>query len=183
MRAGDSRGFTLIELLIVVAVIGAIAAMAIGGLLGARRAANEASAIGSMRTINNAQQAFSTSCARGYFASALPILASAPAGGAAFISSDLGSAVTVNKSGYEIALARATDGSAAPEDACNPLGTAEDIVTSYYATASPESWVNGNRYFWTNTLGAIYSNLDGPIEHTEGATSPPAPAVPLETEP
>ena len=45
------KGFTLIELLIVVAIILIIAAIAIPNLLRARISANEASAVGSMRTI------------------------------------------------------------------------------------------------------------------------------------
>jgi len=48
-------GFTLIELLIVVSLILIIASMAIPNLLRARIAANEASATGSIRTINTAQ--------------------------------------------------------------------------------------------------------------------------------
>ena len=46
------RGFSLIELLIVVAIILIIAAIAIPNLLRARMAANESSAVGSVRTIN-----------------------------------------------------------------------------------------------------------------------------------
>jgi len=45
------KGFSLIELLIVVAIILIIAAIAIPNLLRARISANEASAVGSMRTL------------------------------------------------------------------------------------------------------------------------------------
>ena len=49
------RGFSLIELLIVVAIILIIAAIAIPNLLRARMAANESSAVASIRTINSAE--------------------------------------------------------------------------------------------------------------------------------
>jgi prepilin-type N-terminal cleavage/methylation domain-containing protein len=54
------KGFSLIELLIVVAIILIIAAIAIPNLLRARIAANESSAVASVRTVNTAQITYQT---------------------------------------------------------------------------------------------------------------------------
>src|SRR3954462_12804326 len=58
---GIQQGFSLIELLIVVSIILVIAAIAIPGLLKARIAANQASAVESMRTILTAESSYQTS--------------------------------------------------------------------------------------------------------------------------
>jgi prepilin-type N-terminal cleavage/methylation domain-containing protein len=52
------KGFSLIELLMVVAIILMIAAIAIPNLMRSRMAANESSAVGSVRTINTAEVSY-----------------------------------------------------------------------------------------------------------------------------
>ncbi len=60
------KGFSLIELLIVVAIILIIAAIAIPNLLRSRTAANQASAVSSMRTIDTASMNYNSTYGNGF---------------------------------------------------------------------------------------------------------------------
>jgi len=65
------KGFSLIELLIVVAIILIIAAIAIPNLLRARMAANESSAVASIRSTNSAEVTYNSTYPTIGFAAAL----------------------------------------------------------------------------------------------------------------
>jgi type IV pilus assembly protein PilA len=54
----NEKGFSLVELLVVVIIIAIVAAIAIPNLLASRRAANEASAISTLRTIHSAESTY-----------------------------------------------------------------------------------------------------------------------------
>ncbi len=119
------RGFSLIELLIVVAIILIIAAIAIPNLLRARIAANESSAVASVRTINTAMISYTSAYPTVGYASSLSVLGGSCTGStiptttsACLIDSTLAAG---SKSGYTFR----TVGSGGP-----PSGT-------YYTYANP----------------------------------------------
>jgi type IV pilus assembly protein PilA len=118
-----TRGFSLIELLIVVAIILIIAAIAIPNLLRARMAANESSAVASIRTINTGMITYNSTYPTVGFAAALTNLGGVapctPSSTTACLIDSVLAAGT--KSGYTFAAA----GSGGPP------------ATKYYATAVP----------------------------------------------
>ena len=151
-------GFTLIELLVVVAVIGIIAAIAVPGLLRARIAGNEASAIGSIRTIHSAQLSYAGSCGGGGYAASLVDLGTPPPGGtpAPFIPLDLADATAAGtpKSGYEFTITATGVDVLPAAETCN--AAADPSTTDFFAQGDPDaSGTTGNRFFATDQTGVI----------------------------
>jgi type IV pilus assembly protein PilA len=156
------NGFTLIELMLVVAVIAIVAALAAPGLLRARMSANEASAVGSLRTIGSAEATYSSSCGANSYAQSLDDLMRPPAGSPqGFISADL-SGNGVIKSGYVVNVAPDLGAAdiLAPGAACN--ANASPTVSAYFSEAHPQViGTTGRESYASDRRGAVFVNASG----------------------
>lgn len=145
-RTGNASGFTLVELMIVLAVVAVLLSLAFNEYRGMQARGNEASAIGSLRSIAAAQWQFALTCGNMKYATTLPALAQpVPTTGQGFLSPDLTSAETFEKSGYQFQMAAKPLDNAPP--ACNGVTVAE----GYAATADPvKPGLTGNYYYGVN---------------------------------
>ena len=150
MGRARQAGFSLVELLIVVAIILIIAAIAIPNLLRSRIAANEASAVGSIRTINTAEVTYSSS----YPDCGFTALSALGGSGGNTTGAGLIDAVLAGgqKSGYSFA--------ATASGASGTCGSGTGTPNStYVVVGGPQNAQTGQRYFFSDQSGVIRYNV------------------------
>lgn len=138
-----------IALIVVASLVGlyVAASYALSGLTSARVQGNEASAIGSVRTVQSAQAAFAAAECRGLYASRLTALATRD-----YLAPHLSVGDQVQTQGYRITLRASGDTTNRPD--LPP--TCAGAVSSFVVTAEPmEPGQSGIRYFRGTEEGGI----------------------------
>jgi type II secretory pathway pseudopilin PulG len=129
-----------------------IAAIAIPNILRSKMAANEASAVGTLRTYNTAMVTYASECPKIGYAKTLENLGPGategdPSAHANLVGAQLAVAVPV-KAGYHFFY--------------TPEGEADGLVTKYILAADPVSpGTSGVRHFFTDESGVIRSSTGG----------------------
>ncbi len=144
-------GFSLIELLIVVAIILIIAAIAIPSLMKSRMAANEATAVSSLRVINTAAVAYHSTYGNGFPPALVNLGPGVPAtcNSADLVDANLGTA-PFQKSGYQFGF-----GSLAVR-AVTPAGCAAPGGDGFVAQGNPTRvGMSGQRSFCVDSSGVV----------------------------
>ena len=164
------KGFSLIELLIVVAIILIIAAIAIPNLLRSRMAANEASAVGSIRTMNTAAISYNSTYGNGFPATIAQIGTTGSAAPSCDNAELIDSVLTAKqKSGYSFDILPGTKAVAAPPTGCTNPGNTD----GYGAIAVPSQiGTTGQRAFCTDASGVIRFDPTGATPALANALCP-----------
>ena len=172
--ATDKRkGFSLIELLIVVAIILIIAAVAVPNLIRAKIAANQASAVDSLRTIDSAATNYFNTYGDGYPAT-LAVLA-----GAGVVSCNASEMVDSTlaagqKSGYVFNWVVGANQVANP-----PAGFPAGYLDMFSVTADPFGFPTGTTHYCVDATGVIRQDSAPIVATTAGC---PNSALPIGNE-
>lgn len=153
------KGFSLIELLIVVAIILVIAAIAIPDMLKSRQAANQASAVGSLRTLNTAEVTYASTYNTGYSFTLSALGGTGPVAtitNAELIDDVLASGIKSSYQFYYVACP------ATPGPNSGGMGNGGcTYVANYQISANPLGAATGLSYY-TDASGVIRRNISAP---------------------